>query len=100
MSYQATIFAITDSKLYVPVVTLSTQDDAKLLQQIKSGFKRTVNWNKYQWKVTFQALNPYSDFLIDPSFQRVICNLFYCLKIRMIESTYNILSSNCRNEGL
>ena len=48
MSYQATIFAITDSKLYVPVVTLSTQDDAKLLQQIKSGFKKTVNWNKYQ----------------------------------------------------
>ena len=36
---------ITDTKLYVPVVTLSTQDNAKLLQQLKSGFKRTVNWN-------------------------------------------------------
>ena len=40
-------FEITDTKLYVPVVTLSTQDNAKLLQQLKSGFKRVVNWNKY-----------------------------------------------------
>ena len=37
---QNTIFAITDTKLYVPVVTLSTQDNAKLLQQLKPGFKR------------------------------------------------------------
>ena len=44
---QATVFAITDTKLCVPVVALSTQDNAKLLQQLKSGFKRTVNWNKY-----------------------------------------------------
>ena len=38
-------FAIADIKLYVPVVTLSTQDNAKLLQQLKSNFKRTINWN-------------------------------------------------------
>ena len=43
----ATKFKITDTKLYVPFVTLSTQDNAKLLQQLKSGFKRTINWNKY-----------------------------------------------------
>ena len=41
-------FAITETKLYVPVVTLSTQDNAKLLQQLKSGFKRTISWSKYQ----------------------------------------------------
>ena len=41
-------FAITDTKLYFPVVTLSTQNNAKLLQQLKSGFRRTINWNKYQ----------------------------------------------------
>ena len=41
-------FEIKDTKLYVPVVTLSTQDNAKLLQQLKSGFRRTTNWNKYQ----------------------------------------------------
>ena len=39
---------ITDVKLYVPVVTLSNQDNAKLLQQLKSGFKITINWNRYQ----------------------------------------------------
>ena len=39
-------YAITETKLYVPVVTLSTQDNAKLLQQLKSGFKRAINWNK------------------------------------------------------
>ena len=43
-----TKFKITETKLYVPVVTLSTQDNAKLLQQLKSGFKRTINWNKYE----------------------------------------------------
>ena len=41
-------FAITETKLYVLVVTLSTQDNAKLLKQLKSGFKRTINWSKYE----------------------------------------------------
>ena len=40
-------FEITDRKLYVPVVTLSTQDNSKLLQKLKSGFKSVINWNKY-----------------------------------------------------
>ena len=43
----AGIFAITDTKLYVPVVILSTQESTKLIQQLKSGFKRVINWNKY-----------------------------------------------------
>ena len=43
---QAETFAITDTKLYVPVVTLSTQENAKLLHQLKSGFKTVINWNK------------------------------------------------------
>ena len=47
---KATTLAITDTKLYVPVVTFSTQDSAKLLEQLKSGFKRTINWNKYRPK--------------------------------------------------
>ena len=49
---QGTKFSITDTKLYVSVVTLSTQDNAKLLEQLKSGFKRTINWNKYKPKVS------------------------------------------------
>ena len=51
--------AITDTKPYVLVVTLSIQDNAKLLQQLESGFKGTINWNKYQSKVTIQLQNPY-----------------------------------------
>ena len=61
-------FALTDTKRYVPVVTLSTQDNTKL-QQLKTGFKRTINWNKYQSKVSRQTQNDYLDQLIDPSFQ-------------------------------
>ena len=44
---QGATFEITRTKIYVPVVTLSTQDNAKLLTQLKSDFKRTINWNKY-----------------------------------------------------
>ena len=44
---QNATFAVTDTKLYVPVVTLSQQDHAKLLEQLQSGFKRVINWNKY-----------------------------------------------------
>ena len=68
---KAATFAITDRLLYVPVVTLSTQDKIKLLEKLKSSFKKTINWKKYQLKVSVQAPNPYLDFLIDPSFQGV-----------------------------
>ena len=64
-------FAITDTKLYVPVVTLSTQDNAKLLQQLKSGFKRTINWNKYQSDPKTYAQNRYLNHLVNPGFQGV-----------------------------
>ena len=65
-----TAFKIADTKLYVPVVALSNQDNAKLLQQLRSGFKRTVNWNKCQSKVKIQwQQNPYLNYLVDPSFQ-------------------------------
>ena len=64
-------FSITDTKLYVPVVTLSTQDNAKLLEQLKSGFKRTINCDKYQSKISTERQNQYLDYLIDPGFQGV-----------------------------
>ena len=51
---QVPTFTITDTKLYIPVVTLSTQDNAKLLEQLKPGFKGTFNWNKYKPKVTVE----------------------------------------------
>ena len=68
---QAATFAITDTKLYVPVVTLSTQENAKLLQQLKSGFKRVINWNKYLSKPELLAQNPNLNHLVEPSFQGV-----------------------------
>ena len=68
---QNATFAITDTKLYVPVVTLSTQDNAKLLLQLKSGFKRVVNWNKYLSKPELLAQNPSLNHLVEPSFQGV-----------------------------
>ena len=64
-------FTITDTKLYVPVVTLSTQDNAKLLQQLKSGFRRTINWNKYQSDPKSYAQNRYLNHLVNPIFQGV-----------------------------
>ena len=48
---------LIDTKHYVPVVTLSTQDNAKLLEQLKSGYKKTSNWNKYEPKVTVEQQN-------------------------------------------
>ena len=64
-------FEIIDIKFYVPVVTLSTQDNAKLLQQLKSGFKRTMNWNKYLSDPKTYAQNQYINHLVDRSFQEV-----------------------------
>ena len=65
---QEPTFTIIDTKLYVHVVTLSTQDNAKLLDQLKSGFKRTINWNNYEPKVTVEQRNQYFDLLINPNF--------------------------------
>ena len=67
---QNATFAITDTKLYVPVVTLSTQEN-KFLQQLKSGFKRVINWNKYLSKPELLAQNPNLNHLVEPSFQGV-----------------------------
>ena len=68
---QETTFAISDTKFHILVVTLSTNVNAKLSQQLKSGFKRNSNWIKYQSEATRQAQNQYLDYLIDPSFQGV-----------------------------
>ena len=86
-----TKFKITETKLYVPVVTLSTQDNAKLLQQLKSGFKRTINCKKYGSSVKAFAQNRYLNYLINPIFQGV--NRLFVLSFenengRISHSTY------------
>ena len=68
---QVATFEINNTKLYVPVVTLSTQENAKLLQQLKPGFKRVINWNKYLSKPELLAQNPNLNHLVEPSFQGV-----------------------------
>ena len=64
-------FAIAERKLYVPVVTLSTKDNEKLLQQLKSSFKKTISWNKHESSIKTFAQNRYLNYLINPSFQGV-----------------------------
>ena len=61
---QAATLEITDTRLYVPVVTLSKQENTKLLQQLKSGFKRVINWNKYLSKPELLAQNPDLNHLV------------------------------------
>ena len=65
------IFEITNPKLFVPVVTLSKENDTKLLEQLKSGFKRTIKWNKYRSQMTVQPQNNNLNYLIDPTFTNV-----------------------------
>ena len=64
-------FKITDTKLYVPVVTLSTKDDNNFLEQLKSGFKRTIKWNKYRSEMTNETKTNHLNYLIDPTFTKV-----------------------------
>ena len=70
-------FEITDTKLYVLVVTLSTQENTKLLQQLKSGCKRVINWNKYLSKTESFRRNADLNYLVEPRFQGI--NRFFVL---------------------
>ena len=64
--------AIRDKKLfYVPVVTLSTQDNAKPLQHLKSDFKRVISWDKYLSKPESLTQNANLNHLLEPSFQGI-----------------------------
>ena len=65
------IFKITDIKLYVPVVTLSKEDDIKLSERLKTGFKRIIKWNKYRSQMSIQSQNNNLNYLIDPTFTSV-----------------------------
>ena len=64
-------FEIAETNLYVPVVTLWTRKNTKLLPQLKSDFKRTISWNKYLPKPELLPRNPNLNHLIKPSFQAV-----------------------------
>ena len=57
--------------MYVPVVTLSKENDIQLLEQLKAGFKRTIKWNKYRSQMSIQPQNNNLNYLIDPTFTSV-----------------------------
>ena len=61
-------FKIKDTKLYVPVVTLSAENDNKLLKQLETGFKRTIKWNKYRSEMSNLTKNNKLNYLTDPTF--------------------------------
>ena len=64
-------FKIIDTKLYAPVVTLSTKDDNNFLEQLKSRFKRTIKWNKYRSEMTNQTKTNHLNHFIDSTFTKV-----------------------------
>ena len=70
-SPESATFKIKDTKVYVPVGTLSAENDNKLLEQLKAGFKRTIKWNKYRSEMSSQTKNNNLNYLIDPTFTNV-----------------------------
>ena len=68
-----TTFKTTNTKLYVPIVTLSSKDNAKLVKLLEDGFNRPVYWNEYQTKIETKELdnNNLKRFPLDASFQGV-----------------------------
>ena len=79
-------FKTANTKLYVPAVTLpkkKKKNDIKLLEQLKSGFKRTIKWNKYRSQLTIQPKNYNLNYLIDPTFTNVNRYLFCLLQEKL-----------------
>ena len=80
-------FGITDTKVYVPNVTLSKENDTKLLEQLKTGFKKTIKWNKCRSQMTVQSSNSNLNYLIDPTFTNV--NRVFVLSFQRIAGENN-----------
>ena len=76
-------------KLYVLVVSLSTKDDNNFLEQLKSGFKRTIKWKKYRSEMTNQTKTNNWNYLIDPTFTKV--NRLFVLSIENEEDRTSFL---------
>ena len=80
-------YEIADTKLYVPVVTLSKENDRKLLDQLKTGFKRIIKWHKYRSEMTIQSQNNNLNHLIDLTFTNV--NRLFVLSFQRIAGENN-----------
>ena len=75
-----TTFQINNAKFYVPVVTLSINNNIKFLENIKQGFKRTISWNKFRSEITTQTKNNNLDYMIDPAFTNI--NILFALSFK------------------
>ena len=64
-------FQINNTKLYVPVVTSSVNDNINFSENVKQGFKRTISWNKYRSEIKIQPKNINLDYLVDPTFRNI-----------------------------
>ena len=96
-----TTFKIADTKLCVPVVTLSIENDKKLLEQLKPGFKRISKWNKYRSEMTNQTINNNLNYLIDPKFTKL--NRLFVLSFENKNdrtSFSKVLCTKCSNKRL
>ena len=81
------IFKITDTKLYVPLVTVSKENDIKLLEQLKLGFEKNIKWNKYRSQMAVQPQNNNLSYLIDPTFTNF--NRLFVLSFQIIAGENN-----------
>ena len=64
-------FLNTSTELYVPVVTLSINDNIEFLENIKQGFKRAISWDKFRSEITTKPKNNDLNYLIDPTFRNI-----------------------------
>ena len=99
-SPESATFKIKDTKLYLPVVTLSSENDNKLLKQLKTGFKRTIKWNKYRSEMSNLDKNNNLNYLTDPTFtnmNRLLVLLFKNEDDRTSFSKYYVPKSEIKN---
>ena len=93
MLQQVQPLAINGCKLYIPVVTLSKDNEIKLLTNLKSGFKREIIWNKYRSQMTTEAINNNLNILIDPTFTNV--NRLFVLAYGQVNNDTQSFSRFC-----
>ena len=95
------VFTITDCKLYVPVVTLSAEDDNKLLEQLKTRFKRTITWKKYRSKMSNQTKNNNLNYLInkDNEYDRTSFSKYYIPNFNVLNDGKPFFEIPVKNKG-
>ena len=89
-------FEINNAKLYVSVVTLSINDNIKLLENIKQGFKRTISWNKCGSEITTRPKSNNLDYLINATFRNINrLFVFHSKIVKMILQEFILMSITC-----